>query len=115
SNPDVRGDVPAGVAHLVRPGRAAGVGAEGDEEGLGGAQAAGRRGAVDPHHVGTLLGEVAVELVVPGTEQRVGYVQALAVEAELEHLRTTAQRRAVHRAAFADHATEPHLTGEPRL
>ena len=59
--------------------------------------------------------DVRVELVVPTAEERVGDVEPLAVEAELQHLRAAGTVAAVHRGRLAQQPADPDLTGEFRL
>src|SRR5690606_7473092 len=91
SHPDVRRDVAARVAHLVRPRGTARLGAEVDEEVLGQAEPAALHVDVEAHHVRALPADLGVELLVPGRQQRVRDVEAPAVERELQHLRPAAE------------------------
>ena len=69
--------------------------------------------AVDLQEVRAVPGDLGVELVVPGAVEGVGDVEAFAVEAELEHLRSAAEFLAAEFAGLAEEAAEPDLAGEP--
>ena len=48
------------------------------------------RVAVDHYHVRSVALYVRIELVVPCAEERVGHIETLAVQAQLDHLRSAA-------------------------
>src|SRR5262249_50718570 len=94
-DPDIRSAVPAGVTHLVRARRTSSLLAEVDEEPLVELHAAVARVAIDLQQVRSLFRQVGIELVVPAAVERVGDVESLAVQAELQHLRPASQLAAV--------------------
>src|SRR6185369_2980700 len=67
---------------------------------------------IDLQHKRTVLGDVGIELVVPTAEERVGHVQALAVEAQLQHLRAAAGRAAAKLRSLAEQPANPGLAGQ---
>ena len=70
-----------------------------------------------PAELGQPAPDLRVELVVPGREQRVGEVHAIAVERVLEHLRSAVQRPRRFRvtAVAAEEPAEPDLRSETRV
>src|SRR5215216_1773214 len=111
-DPDVRGYVASGVAHLVGAGGAGGFSAEVHVEVLVDLHPAVLGVAVDLEQVRAFLGELGVELVVPATIERVGHVEPLAVERELEHLRSTVQLASRDLLALSEQAAAPDLAGK---
>src|SRR5215216_4796192 len=85
-DPDVRGYVTSRVAHLVGPGGSSRFFTEVHVEVLVDLHAPLFGVAVDLEQVGALFGHLGVELVVPAAIKRVGHVESLAVERELQHL-----------------------------
>src|SRR5712692_5167814 len=57
------------------------------------------------------LDALGIELHVPARVKRVGQVDALAVAAYLDHLRTAVERTALGMGCFADDSTEVHAPG----
>src|SRR5215217_1739824 len=114
-DPDVRGYVASGVAHLVGADGAGGFSAEVHVEVLVDLHPAVLGVAVDLEQVRAFLGELGVELVVPAAIERVGHIEPLAVERELEHLRAAIQFVPRGLLALAEQATAPDLAGEARV
>src|SRR5690606_2278336 len=112
SHPDVRRDVAARVAHLVRPRGTARLGAEVDEEVRGHAEPAALPAEAPP--ASALTADLGVELLDPGRQQRVRDVEAPTVERELHHLRPAAEPGAVHLRDVAEAPAEPGLADEAR-
>src|SRR5206468_2453140 len=102
-------------AHLVGAGGAARLPAEIDKELLVQPQPALFRVGVELEQERAALRDVRVELVVPAAEQRVGDVQALAVETELEHLRAAARTLAAQLRRLTDQAADPGPARQLRL
>src|ERR1051325_1533173 len=115
SMPDIRCRLPIRETHLVRPHWTVRLLAEVYEEALVQAQAALFGVAIDLQHVGALLADLRVELVVPAREERVGHIQAFAVEADLQHLRSAVELLAFEHRRFSQDAAEPDLADHFRL
>ena len=79
----------------MRQGRAIRLGPEIDVEIMVDAQTSMLDIDVDLQEVGSLGHHVGVELLVPWPKQGVGHVQTLAIQAELQHLRTAKQLMAL--------------------
>src|SRR5215210_3211967 len=114
-DPDVRGYVASRVAHLVGTGGSTGFFTEVHVEVLVDLHAPLFGVAVDLEQVGALFGHLGVELVVPAAVERVGDVEPLAVEGELEHLRSTFQLASRGLLALAEQTAAPDLAGEARV
>src|SRR5271166_2151441 len=111
--PDIRGRIAVREANLMGARRAVGLLAKIDVEALVEGHATLPGVAVDLQEVRAVPGDLGVELVVPGAVEGVGDVEAFAVEAELEHLRSAAEFLAAEFAGLAEEAAEPDLAGEP--
>src|SRR5215212_8420508 len=114
-DPDVRGYVSPRVAHLVGAGGAGWFLAKVHVEVFVDLHAAILGIAVDLEQVGTFLGQLGVKLVVPTAIERVGYVEALAIERELEHLRAALKASPRRLLALAEQTSTPDLAGEARV
>src|SRR5687767_8217815 len=114
-DPDVRGYVASGVAHLVGAGGSGGFLTEVHVEVLVDLHAPLFGVAVDLEQVGALFGHLGVELVVPAAIERVGHIEPLAVQRELEHLRAAIQFAPRGLLALAEQAAAPDSAGEARV
>src|ERR687889_2538358 len=110
-DPNVRGYVTSGVAHLVGAGGSSGFFTEVHVEVLVDLHAPLFGVAVDLEQVGTLFGHLGVELVVPAAVERVGHVESLAVERELQHLWATLQPAPRHLLGLLQQTAAPDLAG----
>src|SRR5215212_12214510 len=115
SDPDVRGYVSPRVAHLVGAGGAGWFLAKVHVEVFVDLHAAILGIAVDLEQVGTFLGHLGVKLVVPAAIKRVGHIEPLAVERELEHLRAAIQFASRGLLALAEQTSTPDSAGEARV
>jgi len=111
-NPDIGGAITAGVAHLVGSSRATWLLTEIDIEVLVDLQATILRVAIDLQDIRSCFGKLGIELVIPATEERVGHVQALPIQAKLEHLWPTQQLVTLDIAAIPEQPTAPDLPGK---
>src|SRR5215207_10455185 len=114
-DPDVRGYVASRVAHLVGASGSGGFLTEVHVEVLVDLHAAVLRVAVYLEQVGTFLGHLGVELVVPAAIERVGNVEPPAVERELEHLWTALELTTRDLLALTEQPAAPDLAGETRV
>lgn len=110
-NPDVGCTVTAGIAHLMsasRPRRFSGkVYIEVCVELYPAIDSV----AIHLQESRTGLRQIGIELVVPGTQERVGYIKSLAIQAQLQHLWATLQFVPLHSITFAQQAAKPELAG----
>src|SRR5579885_907039 len=86
-DPDFRGAVAAGIAHLVGARRSRWLFGEVHVEVLVDRQAAVHGIAVHLQDVRAGLRQIRIELVIPDAVERIGHVEPLAIQAELQHLR----------------------------
>src|SRR5690606_12050287 len=86
SRPNIGRAVPVQQAHLMRTGGALRLFAEVDVKAVVELQPATFGIDIDLQQVRARFADRRIELVVPSAEERVGDVQPLAVEAELQHL-----------------------------
>src|SRR5215210_4570750 len=114
-DPDVRGYVASRVAHLVGAGGSSGFFTEVHVEVLVDLHAPLFGVAVDLDSVGALFGHLGVELVIPAAVERVGHIEPLAIERELEHLRAAIQFAPRGLLALAEQSAAPHLASEPGI
>src|SRR5215204_1275621 len=110
-DPDVRGYVTSRVAHLVGPGGASGFFTEVHVEVLVYLHTALFGVAVDLEQVGALFGHLGVELVVPAAIERVGHVESLTVEGELQHLWAALQPAPRYLLGLLQQTAAPDLAG----
>src|SRR5687768_16661869 len=115
SGPYIRGAVAPRVARLVAAGGAVRLASEVDEEIRVDRHAAVLGVAIDHHHASAVVPDIRIELVVPGREQGGGDVEPLAVERQLDHLRTAGDAPAVDHRGLVQKAAHPDLAREPRL
>src|SRR5215210_6514926 len=111
SDPDVRGYVASGIAHLVGTGGSSGFFTEVHVEVLVDLHASLFGVAVDLEQVGALFGHLGVELVVPAAVERVGHVESLAVERELQHLWAALQPATRDLLGLLQQTAAPDLAG----
>src|ERR1700730_2374838 len=89
--PDIGGAVTAGITYLVSTSGTGWLFAKVNIEIIVDLQAAVLGVTINLQQVGTSLRCVFVELIVPRAIERVSDIQSLAIKAQLEHLRATAQ------------------------
>src|SRR5262245_29792570 len=104
-DPDIRRAVATQEANLVRPCGSCRLRPKIDTEILVQLHPARLRIAIDLQQRRALFSDLRIELIVPARKERVGDVQPLAVEAELQHLRPAGDLLALHRRTLAFHAT----------
>src|SRR5918998_220249 len=114
-DPDIRGHVASGVTHLVGAGGSSGFFTEVHVEVLVDLHASLFGVAVDLEQVGALFGHLGVELVVPAAIERVGHIESLAIERELQHLRAALKGSPRGLLALAEHSAAPELAAEARV
>src|SRR5918998_6669577 len=110
-DPDIRGHVASGVTHLVGAGGSSGFFTEVHVEVLVDLHASLFGVAVDLEQVGALFGHLGVELVVPAAIERVGHVESLAVERELQHLWAALQSATRDLLGLLEQTAAPDLAG----
>src|SRR5258708_2598191 len=113
--PDIGGAGATGITHLVSTSGTSWLFAKVNIEIIVDLQAAVLGVTINLQQVGTSLRDIRVELIVPRAIERVGDVQSLAIKAQLEHLRATAQLVTPGSAAFRKQATAPHLSSQSRV
>ena len=65
---------------------------------------------VELQHQRTLPSNVRVELIIPTADERVGHVEPLAIQTELQHLRSTGGLFAANLGSVPDQPADPDLT-----
>src|SRR6266516_5478149 len=78
-------------------------------------QAAVLRVAIDLQEIRSRLGQFRIKLVIPHAVKRVGNVQPLPIQAELEHLRPTFQLVPLYVDALPEQASTPYLSSQLRM
>src|SRR5262249_22388543 len=110
SQPHARRRVAHRKTNLVSAGRTFGFLAEVEEELVVQLETALLGVGIEAQHERTMLSNVRVELIIPAADERVGHVEPLAIEAELQHLRAAAGRRVPELGGLSDHPAHPDLT-----
>ena len=91
-DPYIRRAVPTGISHLMGQGRTIRLLAKIYEEVGVDSQSSFLSVNIDLQHVGALLDKIiTIELLIPTAEKWVGYVYPLAIQAQLNHLRSTSK------------------------
>src|SRR6266852_9323342 len=106
-HPDFRRAISSRIAHLVSARGTTWLFAEIHVEVLVDLEATVVRVTVNLQQRRARFGDIGIELVIPGTQERVRHIEALAVQTQLQHLWATLQLVPLHRATLAQQPAEP--------